>query len=92
MTRVEEDDGPVLDETSLDRSGSCEGRRSTYRFTGGPLDGRVQTRAATDPAPPTVRYVRLHEGPKVVHHYDLHADRPGGLAPSGEYRCRPEHG
>ena len=42
-------------------------------FLGGPLDGRVQIREARHGAPPpTVTHVHLHDGPKVVHHYDLH--------------------
>ena len=45
--------------------------RDVYWFVGGPLDGRVDTREPSDPAPGTVRYVHLHEGPKIVHHYDL---------------------
>jgi hypothetical protein len=31
-----------------------------------------------------VRYVHLHEGPKIVHHYDLHEVAGHG----GEYRLR----
>ena len=42
-------------------------------FLGGPLDGRVEIREARHGAPlPTVTHVHLHDGPKVVHHYDLH--------------------
>jgi hypothetical protein len=41
-------------------------------FIGGPLDGRVEIRAARHGDPlPTVTHVHLHEGPKVVHRYDL---------------------
>ena len=41
-------------------------------FVGGPLDGRVEIREARHGAPlPTVTHVHLHEGPKVVHRYDL---------------------
>ena len=41
-------------------------------FVGGPLDGRVEIRAARHGDPlPTVTHVHLHEGPKVVHRYDL---------------------
>ena len=41
-------------------------------FIGGPLDGRVEIRAARHGAPlPTVTHVHLHDGPKVVHRYDL---------------------
>jgi hypothetical protein len=41
-------------------------------FVGGPLDGRVEVRAARHGEPPqTVTHVHLHDGPKVVHRYDL---------------------
>ena len=41
-------------------------------FVGGPLDGRVEIRAARHGDPlPTVTHVHLHGGPKVVHRYDL---------------------
>jgi MtrB/PioB family decaheme-associated outer membrane protein len=48
------------------------------------LDGRVDTREPSDPAPCTVRFVHLHDGPKIVHHYDLHEVAGHG----GEYRLR----
>ena len=39
---------------------------------GGPLDGRVEVRAARHGEPlPTITHVHLHDGPKVVHRYDL---------------------
>ena len=42
-------------------------------FLGGPLDGRVEIREARHGAPlPTITHTHLHDGPKVVHHYDLH--------------------
>jgi hypothetical protein len=41
-------------------------------FIGGPLDGRVEIRPAEQGAPlPTITHVHLHDGPKVVHRYDL---------------------
>jgi hypothetical protein len=41
-------------------------------FVGGPLDGRVEIRAARHGDPlPTVTHIHLHDGPKVVHRYDL---------------------
>jgi hypothetical protein len=41
-------------------------------FVGGPLDGRVEVREARHGAPlPTITHVHLHDGPKVVHRYDL---------------------
>jgi hypothetical protein len=41
-------------------------------FVGGPLDGRVEIRAARHGDPlPTDTHIHLHDGPKVVHRYDL---------------------
>jgi hypothetical protein len=41
-------------------------------FVGGPLDGRVEIRAARHGDPlPTVTHIHLHDGTKVVHRYDL---------------------
>jgi hypothetical protein len=41
-------------------------------FVGGPLDGRVEVRPARHGEPlPTITHVHLHDGPKVVHRYDL---------------------
>lgn len=41
-------------------------------FVGGPLDGRVELRPAEQGEPlPTITHVYLHDGPKVVHRYDL---------------------
>lgn len=55
-------------------------------FVGGPLDGRVEIRAARHGEPlPTVTHVHLHEGPKVVHRYDL---QPLGEQ-AGVYHLRP---
>ena len=54
-------------------------------FVGGPLDGRVEIRAARHGEPlPTVTHVHLHDGPKVVHRYDL----PPLGAQAGVYRLR----
>ena len=42
------------------------------RYVGGPLDGRVDSHARPPEAPKqTVTHVHLHDGPKVVHRYDL---------------------
>jgi hypothetical protein len=42
------------------------------RYVGGPLDGRVDTLPELPEQPrDTVTHVHLHEGPKIVHHYDL---------------------
>jgi hypothetical protein len=55
-------------------------------YVGGPLDGRVEIRAARHGDPlPTVTHVHLHDGPKVVHRYDLEP-----LTPTvGVYNLRP---
>jgi hypothetical protein len=54
-------------------------------FVGGPLDGRVEIRAARHGEPlPTVTHVHLHGGPKVVHRYDLES-LAGGV---GVYNLR----
>ncbi|MGO1048661.1 hypothetical protein [Crossiella sp. CA198] len=49
------------------------------RFVGGPLDGRWQTFTSASPAAlATVTHVHLHQGPKIVHHYDLrHSEEHG---------------
>jgi hypothetical protein len=55
-------------------------------FIGGPLDGRVEVRAARHGDPlPTVTHVHLHDGPKVVHRYDLEPLIDG----VGIYNLRP---
>ena len=55
-------------------------------FVGGPLDGRVEIRAARHgEPPPTVTHVHLHGGPKVVHRYDLEPLSEG----VGVYNLRP---
>lgn len=55
-------------------------------FVGGPLDGRVEIRAARHGEPlPTVTHVHLHGGPKVVHRYDLEPLSQG----VGVYNLRP---
>lgn len=42
------------------------------RYVGGPLDGRVEKLPSPSDEPrDTVTHVHLHEGPKIVHHYDL---------------------
>jgi hypothetical protein len=69
--------------TGTDDAGLGEGH-DTYWFVGGPLDGRVHTRPADEEAPPVVRHVHLHDGPKIVTHYDLHEVAGHG----GEYRMR----
>jgi hypothetical protein len=56
-------------------------------YVGGPLDGRVEIRAARHGEPlPTVTHVHLHDGPLVVHRYDLEPLTPG----VGVYNLRPK--
>lgn len=55
-------------------------------YVGGPLDGRVEIRAARHGQPlPTVTHIHLHDGPKVVHRYDLEPLIEG----VGIYNLRP---
>jgi hypothetical protein len=50
----------------------AEAQDAVLLYVGGPLDGRVEIRPARHGEPlPTVTHVHLHEGPKVVHRYDL---------------------
>lgn len=54
-------------------------------YVGGPLDGRVEVREARQGTPlPTVTHTHLHDGPKVVHVYDLHPLTPS----AGVYHLR----
>ncbi|SHG70301.1 hypothetical protein SAMN05444320_112114 [Streptoalloteichus hindustanus] len=56
------------------------------RFVGGPLDGRWETFSGSSGSPlPTVTHVHLHNGPKILHHYDLRYTAEQGW----EYRLRP---
>lgn len=71
---------------SVERVADTETERDTYWFVGGPLDGRIDTRPAEQDAPAVIRHVHLHEGPKIVHHYDLYEVAGHG----GEYRLRAE--
>ena len=53
---------------------AVSGDAAVLLFVGGPLDGRVEIRDARHGDPlPTVTHVHLHDGPKVVHRYDLQA-------------------
>jgi hypothetical protein len=57
-------------------------------FVGGPLDGRVDIRAARHGDPlPTITHVHLHDGPKVVHRYDLQPLTDS----AGVYHLRSRH-
>jgi hypothetical protein len=45
---------------------------AVLQFVGGPLDGRVEVRPVEHGEPlPVITHIHLHEGPKVVHRYDL---------------------
>lgn len=82
---VDEDvvDEPVVDELTQDSAAELADQPTedaVLLFVGGPLDGRVEIRAARHGEPlPTVTHVHLHDGPKVVHRYDLQplADQAG---------------
>lgn len=67
--------GTAGDAAGADRDDAGEGVReddAVLLFVGGPLDGRVEVRPARHGDPlPTVTHVHLHDGPKVVHRYDL---------------------
>ncbi len=76
--------GPAV-ETARWHPGADE-QDAVLLFVGGPLDGRVEVRAARHGAPlPTVTHVHLHGGPKVVSRYDLQL-LPGQ---AGVYHLRP---
>ena len=61
-------------------------RDTVLLYLGGPLDGRVERREARHGAPlPTVTHTHLHDGPKVVHVYDLHPL----TSDAGVYHLRP---
>lgn len=67
-------------------STAVHGEDAVLLYLGGPLDGRVEIRPARHGAPlPTVTHTHLHDGPKVVHHYDLHPLTPV----AGVYHLRP---
>jgi hypothetical protein len=75
------------DAVSSARAGvdSCDGD-AVLQFVGGPLDGRVEVREARHGDPlPTITHVHLHDGPKVVHRYDLQVRTDS----TGVYHVRP---
>jgi len=64
--------GRLAEEVELSEHAGEENEDAVLLFVGGPLDGRVEIRAARHGEPlPTVTHVHLHGGPKVVHRYDL---------------------
>ncbi|SNS92931.1 hypothetical protein SAMN04488107_4333 [Geodermatophilus saharensis] len=75
-----------VDTTELPGDAAATAEDAVLLFVGGPLDGRVEIRAARHGDPlPTVTHVHLHDGPKVVSRYDLHP-LPGQ---AGVYHLRP---
>ena len=75
--------GELSEETAGTDTGTED---AVLLFVGGPLDGRVEIRAARHGEPlPTITHVHLHGGPKVVHRYDLTS--LSGQA--GVYHVRP---
>jgi hypothetical protein len=76
-------------DTGTDTGTAATDEDAVLLYVGGPLDGRVEVRAARHGEPPaTVTHVHLHDGPKVVHRYDLQP-LPG---PTGVYHVRPRQG
>jgi hypothetical protein len=68
------------------QSGVTTPEDAVLLFVGGPLDGRVEIRAARHGEPlPTITHVHLHGGPKVVHRYDLESI----TEQTGVYHLRP---
>jgi hypothetical protein len=73
-------------EASADAVSSAEDTDAVLLFVGGPLDGRVEIREARHGDPlPTITHVHLHDGPKVVHRYDLQSL----TGSAGVYHLRP---
>ena len=69
-----------------ERVGREDAEDTVLLFVGGPLDGRVEVRAARHGEPlATVTHVYLHAGPKVVSRYDLQFVH----GHEGFYRLRP---
>ena len=90
VERLSGPDPPTLDRVSDATWGSEMPEQeclddTVLLFVGGPLDGRVEVRAARHGDPlPTVTHVHLHDGPKVVSRYDLQ-ELPGQ---AGVYHLR----
>jgi hypothetical protein len=77
---------PTEGEASADAVSSAEETDAVLLFVGGPLDGRVEIREARHGDPlPTITHVHLHDGPKVVHRYDLQSLTDS----AGVYQLRP---
>ncbi|SFP16979.1 hypothetical protein SAMN05660464_2318 [Geodermatophilus dictyosporus] len=87
MSRAPREETELSDvETAVVDDPAADQEDAVLLFVGGPLDGRVEVRAARHGDPlPTVTHVHLHDGPKVVSRYDLQP-LPGR---AGVYRLRP---
>ena len=76
-------EGGPLSEDVVSSAGETD---AVLLFVGGPLDGRVEIRAARHGEPlPTITHVHLHVRPKVVHRYDLQTLTDS----AGVYHLRP---
>ncbi|MGY1831064.1 hypothetical protein ACI8AA_11655 [Geodermatophilus sp. SYSU D01180] len=72
MSRAPEEETELSDVETAIVDATADEQDAVLLFVGGPLDGRVEVRAARHGAPlPTVTHVHLHGGPKVVSRYDL---------------------
>ncbi|SDC42384.1 hypothetical protein SAMN05660690_1379 [Geodermatophilus telluris] len=72
MSRAPEEETELSDVETAVVDATAEEQDAVLLFVGGPLDGRVEVRAARHGDPlPTVTHVHLHDGPKVVSRYDL---------------------
>lgn len=86
MSRAPEEETQLSDVGTAPVEAGGDAQDAVLLFVGGPLDGRVEIRAARHGDPlPTVTHVHLHDGPKVVSRYDLHP-LPGQ---AGVYHLRP---
>ena len=88
MDRPEEEVASDPDAAAPEGGGVTDGGeldgRDVYWFVGGPLDGRVHTRAPDDPAPRSSGTRTCTTAQKIVRLYDLHEVAGHG----GEYRLR----
>jgi hypothetical protein len=92
--------GSELSEDGAAGTGTGNAEDAVLLYVGGPLDGRVEIRAARHGEPlPTVTHVHLHDGPKVVHRYDLqpltdqagvYHVRPSPARPGGQAQPAPD--
>ncbi|MGY1732726.1 hypothetical protein ACI798_14510 [Geodermatophilus sp. SYSU D01045] len=93
MSRAPEEETELSDVETAVVDATADEQDAVLLFVGGPLDGRVEIRAARHGAPlPTVTHVHLHGGPKVVSRYDLQP-LPGqaGVYHLRQPRPQPRH-